>query len=332
MTDNTLEFNNGAGQKRSELAVPSDETIEFPLPYLKIPNGYPEDDKMRRVLNAENEPSEEVLKEFFTPDAVQRLVYCPQINRDMTDDWGMFGYEPGYLFVCGRNYEGAHTLADEGVLKAITTEMIKTASGVELMTIPHYDYFPRHKFMTQGVTAERTPRTFAFLRKILENVDPNDISTYPADDLYHEFEGLRSGFRNKLYFLEMAEKFRKIANDESLPPKRRQEALIDADRDTQFHEKAQEQTPKNIERYLLLVSELQGRKEITNPSAVQLFGSFKDEQISIQAAIEQAKQRGDNELANAIEKLQGETGSYREGRMYLLPKTNKKPPELNSGK
>ena len=326
MKDNASESDSGLRQKHSELAVPNrEDTIEFPIEPIKIPFSWSKD---HNII----EPSEEELREFFTPEVVQRLVYCPQINRDMTDDWGMFGYEPGYIFVGSRNYEGAQTLADEGMLKAKTTEMIKTASGAELMIIPHYDYFPRHKFSTQEVTVERTPRTFAFLRHLLENVDPNDISTFPTDDLHHELDGLRFRLSNQRDYLEMAEKYRKKVNDKSLSPVHQQEVLMDADRYTRLYEKAREQIPQNIEKYLILVREFKGRKEVTNPSALRLFRSFEDEQISIQVAIEQAKKRGDSELAEKIEKLQEETGSYREDRVYLSQHANKKPPELNNGK
>ena len=331
MTDNTPEQH--APDVSQALSVPSEESLESPLLYLKIPNGYPEDDKIHTVLDAGNEPSEEVLRKFFTPEVIQRLAYCPKINRDETDDWGMFGYEPGYIFVCGTAYEGARSFNDQAALIGKRgDDKIKTASGVEIYTIPHYDFFPRRKFINQKVTAERTPKTFAFLRSLLENVDPNDISTYPTDDLGHELEGLRTGFSNQRDYLEMAEKYRKKVNDKSLSPVHQQEVLMDADRYTRLYEKAREQIPQNIEKYLILVREFKGRKEVTNPSALRLFGSFKDEQISIQAAIDQARQRGDNELANAIEKLQAETGSYREDKMYLVSDTNKKTPKLNNGK
>lgn len=327
MIDNTFESHSPDVSKA--LSVPSEETIEFPFPYLKIPNGYPEDDKMRRVLDAKNEPSEDVLKEFFTPEVIQRLIYCPQINRDMTDDWGMFGYEPGYIFVCERRYEGAHTLADEGMLKVITTEMIKTASGVELMTIPHYDYFPRHKFITQEITAERTPKTFAFLRHLLENVDPNNFSTYPAEDLYQAFKNTIDRLK---HVEELSGHIKKQLEIAERNPEFRDQHIQVAEDVKKTYTRMKEQIPQNIERYLSLINEIRGRKEATNPSALRLFGSFKDEQMSIQAAIEQARQRGDNELANTIEKLREATGYYREDKVYLSQDPNKKPPELNNGK
>lgn len=323
--DNAVESDSGSGQKSSELAVPNpEETIEFPIEPIKIPFSWSKD---HTII----EPSEEELKEFFTPDVIQRLVYCSQINRDMTDDQGMFGYEPGYIFVNSRKYEGAQTLADEGMLKAKTIGMIKTASGAELIIFPHYDYFPRHKFSTQLITAERTPKTFAFLRHLLENVDPNDISTFPTDDLHHELKGLRFRLSNQRDYLGMAEKYRKIANNEDLSPEQRQDALMFVDKSTERYVKAQEQIPQDIERYLSFIKEFQGRKEVTSPE-LRLFGSFKEEQTSIQAAIDQAEQRGDNKLANAIKKLQEETDSYREGRVYLSPETNKKTPGLGNGK
>ena len=173
------------------------EAGEFRLPFLKIPNGYPDDDKDRTLLRAKNEPSEEVLREFFTSEVMtQRLFYCPSINRDLTDDWGIFGYEPGFIFLCGSRYEGAKTIADENFLRR--TNMITAGSelsetdralleafggvpnwarlisprGVSIGFIDHYDFFSRTKLITQEITPSRTPRTFEYLDDIIKPPHP----------------------------------------------------------------------------------------------------------------------------------------------------------------
>ncbi len=313
MTDNTPEQH--APDVSQALSVLSEAAMELPLPFLKILNGYPEDDKMRTVLDARNEPSEEVLREFFTPEVIQRLAYCPQINRDETDDWGMFGYEPGYIFVCGTAYEGARSFNDQAVLMGKRgDDKIKTASGVEIYVIPHYDFFPRHKFINQKVTAERTPKTFAFLRHLLENVDPNDVSTYQTDDLRHELQLVERRLNTPQFLLEEATEYRQHAKDESLRPGQQRELLIAADKMTQELQEAQEKMPENIKRYLSLIMELQGRKEIENPSAPQLPSAHGNEDMAmkVQMGLQKAILRGDDKLVNELEDLIEMTDFYRD--------------------
>lgn len=318
MKDNALESDGGSGQKHpdvSQTIVLSEELLEMPLPYLKIPNGYPKDDRMHTVLDAKNEPSEEVLKEFFTSEVIQRLAYCPQINRDETDDWGMFGYEPGYIFVCGTNYEGTRNFNDLAALSGKTgSDKLKTASGVEIYAVPHFDFFPRKKFTTQKVTAERTPRTFAFLRHLLENVDQNDISTYATDDLSHELQLVERRLNTPQFLLEEATKYRQHAKDESLRPEQQRKLLIAADKMTQELQEAQEKMPEHIKRYLSLIKEFQGRKEIENPSAPQLPSVHGNEDMAmkVQMGLQKAISRGDDKLVSELEDLIEMTDFYRE--------------------
>ncbi len=142
------------------------EVKEFDLPFLKIPNGWPADDKVRIVLSKDNEPTEAALHEFFTSEVMsQRLILCPEINRDMTDDWGIFGFEPGFIFVCSLAHEGEHCFND---FFWKTNQSLSWDPVTKLPILPHYDCFPRRKFHSQEITQERTPRTFAFLFQLLK--------------------------------------------------------------------------------------------------------------------------------------------------------------------
>ncbi len=155
-------------QPKNDLAYPSLEIEEYDIPFLKIPNGYPVDDEVRTELDREHEPSEEDLEKFFTPEVLQRIIYCPKINVDLTDDAGMFGHEPGYIFVCKSRYKGFRSFSDQFFFEGRTTQnTITTKEGVEILAIPHYDVFPRAKFQTQTITQRRTPKTFEFLNKLI---------------------------------------------------------------------------------------------------------------------------------------------------------------------
>jgi hypothetical protein len=73
-------------------------------------------------------------------------VYCPQINVDLTDDWGMFGFEPGFILIKKVNYKGSRTLADKAAGLGLSMA-VDPKSG--LGVVAHYDYFPRRKFEHQ---------------------------------------------------------------------------------------------------------------------------------------------------------------------------------------
>lgn len=155
-------------QPKNDLDSPLPEIEEYDIPFLKIPNGYPSDDKIRTELNREHEPSEEELRKFFTPEVLQRIIYCPKINVDLTDDAGMYGYEPGYIFVCKSRYKGFQSISDQLFFEGRSTQnSITTKEGVEILTIRHYDFFPRAKFQSQTITQRRTPKTFRFLNEII---------------------------------------------------------------------------------------------------------------------------------------------------------------------
>lgn len=80
----------------------------------------------------------------------------------------MFGYEPGYIFVCKSRYKGFRSLSDRFFFEGRTTQnTIATKEGVEILTIPHYDALPRAKFQSQTITQSRTPKTFEFLNRLI---------------------------------------------------------------------------------------------------------------------------------------------------------------------
>lgn len=129
-----------------------------------------------REINPENAPSPEQLFAFLenTPGAYDRLIYCPSINNDPTDGWGMFGYSRGFIFVNGLRYNHDATLSD--MYFANNLGILETPSGRPVRTINHYDFFPRHKLWTQEITERTAPETFAFLLNHYDTPQPE----YPA--------------------------------------------------------------------------------------------------------------------------------------------------------
>lgn len=305
------------------LSTPNpEETIEFTLPHLEIPLKRESDEKGRSHII---EPSEEVLREFFTPENIQRLIYCPQINNDELDGWGMFGYAPGYIFVIGREYEGERSLNDRAMLSGSSFKNVKTKTGKEVLTISHYDYFPQMKFSKQLITMARAPKTFFFLRELLEGVKKDDLSTYTTDDLDDMARYLRKGPNEG--FLEEAKKLRSAVSTGFISEDKATGALNSAESYEKMYRDQQKRTPENVKEYLEIVNVVQNREEIPNPGALRLKDSFDTEQEFIQQAIDQAKEQGDNELADSITELQKNTIPYRRDLVYLPPseKTKKLP-------
>ena len=154
------ELANAESANAADIQVP-----EFELPFLKIPNGHPTDDTVRIVLSADNEPEESLLRDFFAPEVVsERIILCPQINRDMSDGWGILGYNPGFIFVCGRAYAGERCFND---LFWRTNQSLDWDPITKLPILPHYDSWPRRKFHSQEITISHAPRTFDFLFELL---------------------------------------------------------------------------------------------------------------------------------------------------------------------
>lgn len=164
-----------------DLATPEySESIEFDLPLVSIPDN----------------PTEEELQKFFTPEMVSRLIYCPKINKDQTDSWGMFGYEPGFFFIKTNQYKGKQTINDDLFLQGKSFETYTSETGYELSRIEHNDFLPRDKFNYSIITRENTPKTFDFLRKLIDGVKTDDLLTYPTEDL----ELMLDDSNNKLFY------------------------------------------------------------------------------------------------------------------------------------
>lgn len=100
---------------------------------------------------------DEVRKFYQDPDNWHRTLFCPKINNDLTDGWGMFGYAPGYIFIRGSRYPGARSIADESMLLA-TSYAIDEDTGMGLL--PHFDSFPYKKLNFDLITKTEDPKLF----------------------------------------------------------------------------------------------------------------------------------------------------------------------------
>lgn len=150
------------------------------LPFLKIPNGSKPENEINYWLTEENEPtSEEELRKFFTKDVIEeRLIFCLKINRDLIDGWGMFGYEPGFIFICKRAAKRVSCLADIAWLQGRTLTKAEECN-YNIALLPHFDYFPQASFIYQLVTASRTPKTFDFLKSLFKRLAKLESSNLP---------------------------------------------------------------------------------------------------------------------------------------------------------
>ncbi len=164
--------------------TPAEVSESLGIPYLEIPvNGDPtswDDEQEREVpykwnpkwgpreIRPENAPTPAQLLDFLenTPGAFDRLIYCPQINNDSTDSWGMFGYSKGFIFVNGARYAQNATLADATFMDNVGAA--ETPSGRPLPVISHYDFFPVWKLYTQEISERTAPEAFAFLTQYYE--------------------------------------------------------------------------------------------------------------------------------------------------------------------
>ena len=102
----------------------------------------------------------EALEKFFTTEMLGRVLACPKINVDLLDDWGILGTEPGFLFLCSMNYEGARSLNDRLWLQGRT---VRTVSGLSVPVIGSYDSVPRIKFSFDIATPSNRAAVYRFL-------------------------------------------------------------------------------------------------------------------------------------------------------------------------
>ena len=114
-----------------------------------------------------DEPTDEEMEKFFTPDVIStRILFCPYINVDLTDDWGMFGYEEGFIYIEEMVREGTHCFNDLDWIEGVTVKDL----GASVPVIPHYDEFPRNKFSHIRIINHDYPIIYKFLRNKLGNI------------------------------------------------------------------------------------------------------------------------------------------------------------------
>lgn len=123
----------------------------------------------------------EVLRAFFTPEIVQkRLIYCPQINNDLTDDWGMFGYSQGFIYIIEKRHNDTTTFNED------MWQLGRTDKGLELgdhfmRYIPHYDFFPRTMFNANIIREEVDRRVFSAFCEAL-NISSEQLASLDIKD------------------------------------------------------------------------------------------------------------------------------------------------------
>lgn len=121
----------------------------------------------------------EVRKFYEDPENISRTIYCKEVNVDELDDWGMFGYTPGFVYIEKVNYKGSRTLADKAASLGLVVA-VDPKSGLGIMN--HFDYFPKHKFDYTLIRRENDPKLYALMCDIFrvrklegERVDNNPL-------------------------------------------------------------------------------------------------------------------------------------------------------------
>jgi hypothetical protein len=108
-----------------------------------------------------HEWDEKEIKQFYEdPENLARTLYCPQVNIDELDDWGMFGFTPGFIYIEKRNYKGQRTLADKAAGFGLS---VAKDHKTGLSVIPHFDYFPKHKYDYQLIRLSEYPAVFKIM-------------------------------------------------------------------------------------------------------------------------------------------------------------------------
>ncbi len=159
--------------KSNQPSKESERASSIELPFLKIPNGFPPEDEISRDLwtEAASHLSEEQLATFFTDEVLtQRLMICPVMLRDPTDCWGIFGTEPGFIFIQkGVRFDReARTLAEDLWASGKSVRLARTNSGLEIAVIGEGIVMPRCKeILYQEVRGSEHPNAFKFLCKRL---------------------------------------------------------------------------------------------------------------------------------------------------------------------
>jgi hypothetical protein len=106
---------------------------------------------------------EDIRKFFEDPENVSRTIFCNEINVDMLDDYGAFGYTPGFIFIEEKRYNGNQTLTDR-MASAGLSIAVDPKTGLGIMQ--HFDYFPRNKLEYETVRRRHDPKLFALMADI----------------------------------------------------------------------------------------------------------------------------------------------------------------------
>lgn len=117
---------------------------KFPLRFNDKTHRYEWDDK-------------EIRKFYEDSENASRTIYCREVNVDETDNWGLFGYTPGFLYIERKKYEGVKTLNDQASSVGLSIGVDpKTGLGV----MNHFDFFPKHKYGYQMIRRTEYPELF----------------------------------------------------------------------------------------------------------------------------------------------------------------------------
>lgn len=111
--------------------------------------------------------SEQDLKQALTDDLVrQRLIYCPRINNDLLDDWGIFGHSRGFIYVVGKTHNGTTTVNEDMWQQGKTVKGIGVGRHF-MQALPHYDSFPtsmfNHEIIRSGAETDEYNRLLTAL-------------------------------------------------------------------------------------------------------------------------------------------------------------------------
>lgn len=138
----------------------------------------------------------EVVRAFLTREVMaSRLLFCPSINNDMTDDWGMFGYSPGFIFLSARIKDFETTPATE-LWERGQIDAVIEIGGTLLRAIPHFDFFPKGMFEYSLITSYRSGRSYGALLEALGVTPEMELETQLQDPKMRPLEdllGLQAG-------------------------------------------------------------------------------------------------------------------------------------------
>lgn len=126
--------------------------------------------------------SEQDIKLAITDELVrQRLIYCPEINNDLTDGWGMFGFSRGFIFLIGKTHNETTTINEDMWQQAKTTKGIEVGRHF-MQGLSHYGSFPISMFEYEIIRSEVETLEYERLINALEITD-NDLAEVELVDV-----------------------------------------------------------------------------------------------------------------------------------------------------